>query len=219
MKNNKVLYGVICAILLVVVNLVVFISLQNYTEARWVNIVGLNLSIIILLVASIITGNKETHFMKYSKFPIIISYFIITFIVSAILIIVNLESVTVSVVVQVILLALFAIAMSVNKMADNVSEESMKRDNNQKQDVKKLAKKLQMAMERVDDRDVYRKIESAYDAINNAKINITGNSSVIDEEIFNSIVKIEDLIASQNMNDIENETIRIKQLVTKRNEL
>lgn len=219
MKNNKVLYGVICAILLVVVNLVVFISLQNYTAARWVNIVGLNLSIIILLVASIITGNKETHFMKYSKFPIIISYFIITFIVSAILIIVNLESVTVSVVVQVILLALFASAMSVNKMTDNVSEESMKRDNNQKQDVKKLAKKLQMDMERVDDRDVYRKIESAYDAINNAKINITGNSSVIDEEIFNSIVKIEDLIASQNMNDIENETIRIKQLVTKRNEL
>ena len=219
MKNNKVLYGVICAILLVVVNLVVFISLQNYTAARWVNIVGLNLSIIILLVASIITGNKEIYFLKYSKFPIIISYFIITFIVSAILIIVNLESVTVSVVVQVILLALFASAMSVNKMTDNVSEESMKRDNNQKQDVKKLAKKLQMDMERVDDRDVYRKIESAYDAINNAKINITGNSSVIDEEIFNSIVKIEDLIASQNMNDIENETIRIKQLVTKRNEL
>lgn len=219
MKNNKVLYGVICAILLVAVNLVIFISLQNYTAARWVNIVGLNLSIIILLVASIIIGNKEIYFLKYSKFPIIISYFIITFIVSAILIIVNLESVTVSVVVQVILLALFAIAMSVNKMTDNVSEESMKRDNNQKQDVKKLAKKLQMAMERVDDRDVYRKIESVYDAINNAKINITGNSSVIDEEIFNSIVKIEDLIASQNMNDIENETIRIKQLVTKRNEL
>ena len=62
MKNNKVLYGIIGAVLLIVVDLIVFLSLKTYTAARWINIVGLNLSIIVLWGASIVFGKKETHF-------------------------------------------------------------------------------------------------------------------------------------------------------------
>lgn len=219
MKNNKTLYGIIGAVILIVVNLILFLSLKDLSVARWINIIGLNLAIIIFWGASIITGSKETHFMQYSKFPIIITYTAITLIISAIFIFINLPSTTVSIIVQVLLLAVFVIAMSINQMANNDSAEMAKKDNIKKDEIKSIAKKLELIMKTVDNRDLYKKIETAYDAINNAKINVNNDATLIDNEIIQSINEIEKHISTNNNSEIENEVSKIKKLILQRNEL
>lgn len=219
MKNNKMLYGIIGAVLLIVVNLIVFLSLKTYTAARWINIVGLNLSIIVLWGASIVFGKKETHFLQYAKFPIIGLYSVITFIISILFILINLQNVTVSIIVQVVLLALFIIAMSINTMANNDSIQKTGTEKVKQDDIKNMASRLEIAMQMVKDRDMYRKIENAYDAIKNTKINITGDASSIDGEIIRAIGNIENFISEQNMSGIENEVANINQYIRKRNQL
>lgn len=219
MKNNKTLYGIIGVVILIVVNLILFLSLKDLSTARWINIIGLNLAIIIFWGASIITGSKETHFMQYSKFPIIIAYTAVTLIISAIFIFINLPSTTISIIVQVLLLAVFIIAMSINQMANNDSVEMAKKDNIKKDDIKSIAKELEIIMKTVDNRDLYKKLETAYDAINNAKINIHNDATLIDKEIMQSINEIEKHISTNNDSEIENEVSKIKKLILQRNEL
>lgn len=48
MKNNKVVYSLILVVALLIINVVIFLSLQTYSASRILNIICLNVAIIIL---------------------------------------------------------------------------------------------------------------------------------------------------------------------------
>ena len=117
MKNNKILFGIIGIIALILVNVVVFVSVKDFTTARWINIGCLNLSVMVTLFFSIMFGKTEYKFMNYSRLPIVGSYSTITFIISTLFIICNLKNITITIVTQVILLGLFIIILASNTIA------------------------------------------------------------------------------------------------------
>ena len=219
MKNNKVLYGIIGIVALAIVNVVVFLSLKEYTTARWINIAGLNLSIIVFWGAGIITGDKSEKFLGYARFPIVAVYSVLTFIISALFILINVKSVTLSVIVQVILLGSFAIVMCTNTMANNASKNITNIDKANYNKVTDMAKRIELIMQSVDDREVYKKIEKAYDSVKNANVTLQEDSTQIDNDIMQAIGVLEVVVQSKNYDMAEEQVSKINNLIARRNQM
>ena len=219
MKNNKVLYGIIGIVALAIVNVVVFLSLKEYTTARWINIAGLNLTIIVFWGAGIITGDKSEKFLGYARFPIVAVYSVLTFIISALFILINVKSVTLSVIVQVILLGLFAIVMCTNTMANNASKNITNIDKANYNKVTDMAKRIELIMQSVDDREVYKKIEKAYDSVKNANVTLQEDSTQIDNDIMQAIGVLEVAVQSKNYDMTEEQVSKINNLIARRNQM
>ena len=219
MKNNKVLYGIIGIVALAIVNVVVFLSLKEYTTARWINIAGLNLSIIVFWGAGIITGDKSEKFLGYARFPIVAVYSVLTFIISALFILINVKSVTLSVIVQVILLGLFAIVMCTNTMANNASRNITNTDKANYNKINDMAKRIELIMQSVDDREVYKKIEKAYDSVKNANVTLQEDSTQIDNDIMQAIGVLEVAVQSKNYDMTEEQVSKINNLIARRNQM
>ena len=219
MKNNKILYGLIFVVSLIVTNTIVFVTTKEFTVAKWINIAFLNLAIIILLVFSIMSDKKEYSFMSYFRLPIVATYSIVTFILSALFIAFNLKSVAITIVVQILCLGLFVIIMSLNTMSNNVAKENMKTDKNNYNKISDMSKKIEIILETVKDRDVYKKIEKAYDDIKNARVNVQSDTAEIDDEIWQSIEMIENDIRNNDTNKIDDQVTKIHNLTIQRNKM
>ena len=219
MKNNKILYGLIFVVSLIVTNTIVFVTTKEFTVAKWINIAFLNLAIIILLVFSIMSDKKEYSFMSYFRLPIVATYSIVTFILSALFIAFNLKNVAITIVVQILCLGLFVIIMSLNTMSNNVAKENMKTNKNNYNKISDMSKKIEIILETVKDRDIYKKIEKAYDDIKNARVNVQSDTAEIDDEIWQSIEMIENDIRNNDTNKIDDQVTKIHNLTIQRNRM
>ncbi len=219
MKNNKILYGLIFVVSLIVTNTIVFVTTKEFTVAKWINIAFLNLAIIILLVFSIMSDKKEYSFISYFRLPIVATYSIVTFILSALFIAFNLKNVAITIVVQILCLGLFVIIMSLNTMSNNVAKENMKTNKNNYNKISDMSKKIEIILETVKDRDIYKKIEKAYDDIKNARVNVQSDTAEIDDEIWQSIEMIENDIRNNDTNKIDDQVTKIHNLTIQRNRM
>lgn len=217
MKNKKVLFGIMGLVAIIIVNTVVFVSVKELTTARWINIGFLNLSLIIAYFFSIMFGKKEYKFMNYSRLPIVGIYSAVTFILSAIFIICNLKSIAITIVVQIILLGLFVIVLSTNTMANNSAESSLEEDRRNFSKVDDMARRLSIILKMVDNREVYRKIEKAYDSVKNTKLAIREDTTQIDNDILQAISIIEYNVQNQSYGLIDEQVNKINNLIIKRN--
>mgnify|MGYP004577760017 CR=1 FL=1 len=219
MKNNKILFGIICAVALIMVNVVVFTTVKDFNTARCINIGFLNLSVIIALFFTIMFGKKDYKFMNYSRLPIVALYFLLTFIISTIFIICNLKNITVTIVTQIILLGLFVIAMASNTMANNSSENSLEKDKTNYNKVSDMTTRLNTLLKNISDREVYKKVEKAYDDVKSTKINISEDTSQIDSEILQAIAILENNIQNNVYNVIDEQINKIHSLIITRNQM
>ena len=219
MKNNKTLFGIIGIVALIIINVVVFVSVKEFTTARWINIGCLNLSVIVGLFFSIMFGKKEYKFMNYSRLPIVGLYSTITFIISALFIICNLKNITVTIVIQVILLGLFIIVLASNTMANNSAETSLNEDKRKYNKVNDMCNRLDMILKTVTNREVYKKIEKAYDDVKSSKVNINEDTTQVDNDILQAIAIIEYNVQNGAYNLIDEQVNKIHSLVIRRNQM
>lgn len=219
MKNNKVLYGIIGLVALVIVNLVVFISIKEYSTARYINIAFLNISVLNLWFFSIMFGNKEEGFMNYSRLPMVSLYSVVTFILSALLVLINFQNVKVTIVIQVILLGIYIILLATNTMANNSARNSVAIDKNNYGKVNDMAKRLDLILKTVENREVYKKIEKAYDAVKNTKVTVNQDTTQVDNDILQSIGIIEYSVQNKNFDAIDEQVEKIKNAIIRRNEM
>ena len=219
MKNNKVLYGIIGLVALVIVNLVVFISIKEYSTARYINIAFLNISVLNLWFFSIMFGNKEEGFMNYSRLPMVSLYSVVTFILSALLVLINFQNVKVTIVIQVILLGIYIILLATNTMANNSARNSVAIDKNNYGKVNDMTKRLDLILKTVENREIYKKIEKAYDAVKNTKVTVNQDTTQVDNDILQSIGIIEYSVQNKNFDAIDEQVEKIKNAIIRRNEM
>lgn len=219
MKNNKILYGIIGIVALAMINLIIYISIKEYTTARWINIAGLNLSVIIFWGSGIVTSNRDEKFIEYFRLPIVLAYSSITFLLSIIFIIIGIKSIQVSLTMQIILLCIFIIAITINKMANNVSIEISRENKSSYNKIAEMTKKIEQIMNNIDDRDVYKKVEKMYDSVKNAKLTLSADSTQIDNDIIREIGKLELNIQNKQYNIIDEQLTQINNYILKRNQM
>ena len=219
MKNNKVLYGIIGLVALVIVNLVVFISIKEFSTARYINIAFLNISVLNLWFFSIMFGNKEEGFMNYSRLPMVSLYSVVTFILSALLVLINFQNVKVTISIQVILLGIYVILLATNTMANNSARNSVAIDKNNYGKVNDMTKRLDLILKTVENREIYKKIEKAYDAVKNTKVTVNQDTTQVDNDILQSIGIIEYSVQNRNFDAIDEQVEKIKNAIIRRNEM
>ena len=219
MKNNKILYAIIGIVALAMINVIIYISIKEYTTARWINIAGLNLSVIIFWGSGIVTSNRDEKFIEYFRLPIVLAYSSITFLLSIIFIIIGIKSIQVSLTMQIILLCIFIIAITINKMANNVSIEISRENKSSYNKIAEMTKKIEQIMNNIDDRDVYKKVEKMYDSVTNAKLTLSADSTQIDNDIIREIGKLELNIQNKQYNIIDEQLTQINNYILKRNQM
>lgn len=219
MKNNKVLYGIIGLVALVIVNLVVFISIKEFSTARYINIAFLNISVLNLWFFSIMFGDKKEGFMNYTRLPMVSLYSVVTFILSALLVLINFQNVKVTISIQVILLGIYVILLATNTMANNSARNSVAIDKNNYGKVNDMAKRLDLILKTVENREVYKKIEKAYDAVKNTKVTVNQDTTQVDNDILQSIGIIEYSVQNKNFDAIDEQVEKIKNAIIRRNEM
>lgn len=219
MKNNKVLLGIIVIVALAIVDVIIYLCVKEYTIARWINIAGLNLAIIIFGISGVMTSNKSERFMEYSRFPIVALYSGLTFIISALFILIGVKNIQLSIIVQIILLGIFIIAMSTNKMANNASSNVMNEDKTNYHKIEDMSKRIETIMNMVNDRNIYKKIEKTYDSVKNAKVTLKGDSTQIDNDIMQAIGVLDATVQSKNFDMIDQQLNTINGLIAKRNQI
>ena len=155
--------------------------------------------------------------MNYSRFPIVAVYSVIAFIVSALFIAFNLKSTVITIVVQIILLGLFIIVVSSNTMANNSAQESLKNDKQQFNKIADLATRLEYILKTTEDRNLVKKIEKAYDDVKNSKLNISEDTTQVDNDILQAISIIEYNVQNKQFDLIDEQIDKIHNLIIKRN--
>lgn len=219
MKNNKILFGAIGLIAIIIVDVVVFAILKYFTATRWINIVFLNLSVVVAWGSTFMLGSKENEYLNYSRLPIVGIYSSIAFILSIILIILNLKNVLFTIVPQIVLLGAFGIAMVVNTMTNNLVETSSKESKNNQNKIADLSNRLAVILKTIEDRELYKKVEKAYDDVKNAKLKIEEDTMQIDNDILQAITMIELNVQNKDMEKVDEQVTKIHSLVAKRNQM
>lgn len=220
MKNNKVVCSLILVVTLLIINIVVFLTLQTYSASRILNIICLNVAIIILWFFIFINLKNATNkYLNYSKLPIVLVYALLTIILSIILIIINPLTIVSSVIIQIIIHGIFFVLMLTNQLADNTTESLEKNQNNKIQDIRKISNKLSNLLLEIKDDKLYKKVEKIYDSSRSLKVNIKGSSEEIDSVILNLIDLLKIKINENNFTEIENVITDIKSKFIERNNL
>ena len=164
MKNNKVVYSLILVVALLIINVVIFLTLQTYSASRILNIICLNVAVIIFWFFIFINlKDANNKYLNYSKIPIVLVYALLTIILSIILIIINPETVVSTVIIQVIIHGIFVISILTNKLADNTTESLEKNQNNRVEDIRRISNKLNTLLLEIKNDKLYKKIEKVYD--------------------------------------------------------
>ena len=179
----------------------------------------LNLSVIIFWGSGIVTSNRDEKFIEYFRLPIVLAYSSITFLLSIIFIIIGIKSIQVSLTMQIILLCIFIIAITINKMANNVSIEISRENKSSYNKIAEMTKKIEQIMNNIDDRDVYKKVEKMYDSVKNAKLTLSADSTQIDNDIIREIGKLELNIQNKQYNIIDEQLTQINNYILKRNQM
>ena len=164
-------------------------------------------------------GKTEYKFMNYSRLPIVGSYSTITFIISTLFIICNLKNITITIVTQVILLGLFIIILASNTIANNSAETSLNEDKRKYNKVNDMCSRLDMILKTVTNKEVYKKIEKAYDDVKSSKVNINEDTTQVDNDILQAIAIIEYNIQNGAYNLLDEQVNKIHNLVIKRNQM
>lgn len=218
MKSNKLLYSIVILVALGVLNLVFYLAIKEYSTARYINIAGANLAIIVFWVAGIISSkDKDNEFLQYTKYPIVIIYTLITFILSILFILFHLKSVNFSIATQAILLAILIIGVSLNKMANNSIISNTNEDKRKTSKITGMSKDLYTIMQDASSTKMYKMVEEAYDEIKNCKINVTQDTAQIDSQIQEMILKIKADVDKNDADTLEIDVKELKKLVGKRN--
>ena len=103
-------------------------------------------------------------------------------------------------------------------MSNNTAKQNRAVDKQNYNKIENISKRLFIIMqENENSRDLYKKIEKAYDDVKNAKISINEDTTQVDNDIIQSISKIEFYIQNNNLNLIDEQITKIHNLIIKRN--
>ncbi len=218
MKSNKLLYSLVIIVALIVLNLIFFLTIKEYSVARYIDIAGANLAIIVFFVAGIISSkDKDNEFLQYTKYPIVIIYSVITFIISILFILFHLKSVNISIVIQVILLAMLIIGVALVKMANNSIINNTNEQKKKTLKITEMSNQLYAFMQDTSSTKIYKILEEAYDEIKNCKINVTQDTSNIDSQIREMISKMKVDADKNDIDTLKVDVKEIRKLIGKRN--
>ena len=166
MKKSKVLGSLIHLIVLALFNALYFgIGGVDHPASAWISYGFIHFSYVMVIITPYITQKgKDRATYAASMYTITSAYFAIELIVGAIIIIVAPEGHKFSLFSQLIMAAIYLIILFGNMIADEHTAKSVEKHEAELIYVKESCSMLKAIMSDISDKQLYRKIEKAYDS-------------------------------------------------------
>ena len=218
MKVNKILFGVIEAIVFAVYNLIVFISNPNMTATFWVAYAFTVLSFASLACVIMLNStNKDNVIYGFSICAVNIAYLVLQIIVGSIFIVFSIISVKITIVTEVVLLSVFlVIALFLLLGKDN----GHKLDADTKDKVlfmKLLSNDIAVLIDKTSDTTILSRLENLKDAINSSDPMSHTSLALVDQKISNKIANLFDIVSANDAAKVGEAIDEIEQMLAERN--
>lgn len=218
MKVNKILFGVIEAIIFAVYNLIVFISTPNMTATFWIAYAFTVLSFASLACVIVFNNNnKDNVIYGFSIYAVNIAYLVLQIIVGSIFIIFSAISAKITIVTEVILLSVFLVIGLFLLLGKG---DGQKLDADTKDKVlfmKLLSNDVAVLIDKTSDTTILSRLEDLKDAIDSSDPMSHTSLALVDQKISNKIANLSDVVSANNVIKVGEAIGEIEQILAERN--
>lgn len=172
MNKKNILWIILDLIFLVIFNVVFFvIGGVEHPASVWISYGFIHFAYIILLITpKLIRKSSSSAVFGFSLYSISSTYFLVAFIVGVIFIFVRPESYKGSLVVQVIIAGIYTVMLISHMIANEHTADSIERHEMELQYVKECSVRLKGIMGQVEDKNIKKKVEKAYDKLHSSQV-------------------------------------------------
>lgn len=183
MNKKKFLWIILDLIFLVIFNVVFFvISGTKHPVSVWISYGFIHLAYITLLISpKLIRKSSSSSVFGFSLYSISSTYFLVEFIIGVIFIFAKPESYKVSLVVQIITLGIYAAMLISHMIANEYTADNIERHGLELQYVKNCSAQIKGIMTQVEDKNIKKKVEKAYDTLHSSPVR--SNNTARDYEL------------------------------------
>lgn len=183
MNKKNFLWIILDLIFLVIFNVVFFVMNGTvHPVSVWISYGFIHLAYITLLITpKLIRKSSSSSVFGFSLYSISSTYFLVEFIIGVIFIFAKRESYKVSLVVQIITFGIYAAMLISHMIANEYTADNIERHELELQYVKNCSAQLKGIMNQVEDKNIKKKVEKAYDTLHSSPVR--SNNSARDYEL------------------------------------
>ena len=209
MNKKNFLWIILDLIFLVIFNVVFFvISGTEHPVSVWISYGFIHLAYIMLLITpKLIRKSSSSSVFGFSLYSISSTYFLVEFIIGVIFIFAKPESYKVSLVVQIIAFGFYAAMLISHMIANEYTADNIERHELELQYVKNCSAQIKGIMNQVEDKNIKKKVENAYDTLDSSPVKSNNTARVYELTVMDLIEVLEqniernDLIAASTTLD------------------
>lgn len=201
MNKKIMLWMILDLIFIIAFNMVFFIATgTQHRVSVWISYIFIHFSYIMLLITPfMIRKSNNTTVLGLPLYFCSSAYFLVTFAVGIIFILVNPESYKANLIIQVIILSIYMVMLISNMIANESTADSIEKHNIELNYIRYSSSKLNGIINLISDKQLKKKVERLYDILHSSPSK--SNSSVHDYELI--VLKlIDELDYNINRNDI-----------------
>ena len=219
MKKSKVLGSLIHLVVLALFNALYFgIGGVDHPASAWISYGFIHFSYVMVIITPYITQKgKDRATYAASMYTITSAYFAIELIVGAIIIIVAPEGHKFSLFSQLIMAAIYLIILFGNMIADEHTAKSVEKHEAELIYVKESCSMLKAIMSDISDKQLYRKVEKAYDLIQSSPVKSATNVLSLESQVISEIDNLGLAVRNDDATAISASADKIVRLANERN--
>jgi len=219
MKKTTVLWIILDLIFLIIFNAVFYIlGGTEHNVSVWLSYGFIHIAYVLLLLTPVLTRNgKNVTVFGLSLVSISTTYFIISFIIGIVFILVAADDYKATLLVQLCIAGLYGVILISNMLANERTAITEEIRQNEIANVKDASVRLKGLMNRITEKDTKNSIERAYDAVHSSPAKSHPGIAQIEHQILQSINELEEAVTSGNKGNIISCANSILMAVNERN--
>ena len=217
MKKTNVLWLIPNSIFLIIFNVLFFvIGGVEHNMSVWISYGFIHFAYFMLLITQKLgsRGKSAAIFLRTLQ-GISETYFLLTFIVGVVFILIAPEGFRAALVVQLVIAGLYAIRLVINMIANERTAEVEEKQQYEISYVKDASARLKGLVDTIGDKEVKRKVERLFDAVYSSPVKSHADLVQMESCILDSIAELEDAVRAGNKEEI---TARANSLLGEVNE-
>jgi len=219
MKKTKIFWYLLDSIFLIVFNLYFFLLKEtDHVTSVWISYASIHFAYFMLLATPYFVRKGSTS-ADYGRplFVITTSYFFLALIVGIVFIFISPESYTVALLIQITIAAVFAVLLLANLIANEHTADNVEKREIELKYVKEASSKLNSMLNQLSDKNHQKLVEKAYDLIRGSQVKSSNNVLTLEQEVFNQIRMLEELIKNKRYDEIEETVNKVCHSAEERN--
>jgi len=219
MEKKKILWIILSLIFIVIFNTIFFvIGGFKHNSSVWISYGFIHFAYFMLLLTPILTRKgKRADIFGLSIYSISTTYFIITFIIGLIFILIAPESNVAALLIQLCTVGIYGIILLSNLIANERTADAEEKRQDEIAYVKNASMKLKVLLENTNPKTVNKSIEKVYDAVCSSPVKSHPNLAQLEISIMDSINILEDNIEAGNEDNAKSVANSMLKAVNERN--